>query len=208
MKSRLVFGLVAVAVAVALSGCIPSVWPFYRPQDLVTDDRLAGEWQAKPDDADPRVWKFEKGEGKDYKLTVTDKEGKNGVFAARLFKLKQELFLDLQASDCDYASTQSGWVGITMYPGHFVVRVKQLAPNLQLALSDMDWLGKYFEEHPKGIAHHMDGEEGHQHAVLTAETDELQSFVVAHLGDGELFGKPFDLARKSAAADPAAKPGK
>jgi hypothetical protein len=206
MKPRHIFGLIVVAVAVALCGCIPSVWPFYRPADIITDDRLPGEWHAKAGDADPRIWNFEKGEDKDYKLTLTDKDGKTGVFTARLFKIKQEMFLDLQAADCEYAPTQSGWVGITMYPGHFLVRVKLLAPNLQLALFDIDWLGKYLEEHPKGIAHHKDGEAEHGRTILTAETEELQSFVLAHLGDGELFAKPGEFARKS--AEPQIKPAK
>jgi hypothetical protein len=42
--------------------------------------------------------------------------------------------------------------------------------------------------------------------VLTAETRELQAFVLKHLGEGELFDKPTEMVRKTNAPPPAARP--
>jgi len=36
--------------------------------------------------------------------------------------------------------------------------------------------------------------------VITAETADLQSFVLKHLAEGELFGKPGEMIRKSGKA--------
>jgi hypothetical protein len=192
MKKKL-RNLVSFAIAaVALSACVPSVWPYFRAQDTITDDRLLGEWQAKSPEDEPGNWKFEQGDGKDYKLTVTDKDGKTGTFSAHLFKLKQEMFLDLLPTNCQYASTQADLVANSMFPGHLLARVPRLAPNLQLAFLDFDWLGKYLDEHPKAVANHKE----ENSYVLTAETEELQKFVLAHLAEGELFKNPGDLARK------------
>ena len=77
--------------------------------------------------------------------------------------------------------------------GHMVVRVPQLEPSLQLAFIDADWLQKYLEEHPESLAHRE--EKG---MVLTASTKELQEFVLKHLGEGELFQKPGEMAKKPA----------
>ena len=171
--------------AVLLSACIPSVNPFYTEKDVVFDPRLLGEWRETETKEQPEIWKFEAGEEKAYKLTTTDKEGKRGEFAARLFKLKQELFLDLVPSTCDYATNQADLVASAMFPGHLLLRVPQLGPELKLAMSDFDWLEKYLRANPKALAHHVED----KRFLLTADTRALQRFVLKHLGEGELFGK-------------------
>src|SRR5688572_26111122 len=95
------------AVAWLLSGCIPSVHPFYTDKDVVFDARLLGEWQSKDDSDDPELWKFEQGEDKSYKITVTEKKDKHGQFAARLFKLKNQHFLDITPTECELAPDQA-----------------------------------------------------------------------------------------------------
>ena len=83
MKKR---NLIAIAGAVVLfSACIPSVNPFYTSKDVVFDARLLGEWQEKGKSNEDKsdigdVWKFEKADTNAYKLTVTEKEGKQGEF--------------------------------------------------------------------------------------------------------------------------------
>ena len=78
MKTRT---LIAIAIAgVLLSACIPSVNPFYTDKDLIFDPRLLGEWQVKDSSNEPQLWKFEKGDDKTYKLSVTEKDSKRGEF--------------------------------------------------------------------------------------------------------------------------------
>ena len=83
-----------------------------------------------------------------------------------------------------------------MFPGHLLVRVSQLGPELKLAMTDFDWLSKHLKADPKTLAHHIEGER----VILTASTRDLQRFVLKHLDKGELFGEPSAMVRKSAAA--------
>lgn len=146
MKKRNLFALAAAAIL--LAACIPSVCPFYTDKDVVFDGRLLGEWQAKDNTNDPETWTFEKSTNNAYKLTVVEPQGKTGEFAAHLFKLKQEQFLDLIPTDCNYATNQADLVAFSMFPGHLLVNVRQIEPELSLAFCDFDWLEKYLAQNP------------------------------------------------------------
>jgi len=183
--------LITFAVAaLLLSGCIPSVNPFYTAKDVVFDDRLLGEWPTK-DNSEAQGWKFEKAGDDAYLLTITDEKGK-GAFNAHLFTLKQERFLDLIPADCEYATNQADLVAFSMVPGHLLVRVSQIEPELKLAFFDFDWLEKHLKANPKALAHHQEDDR----VVLTAKTRELQRFVLKHLD--ELFenDEPGVMVRK------------
>src|SRR5258708_4014012 len=104
MKTRNL--LVLLGASALLSACIPSVNPFYTPQDVVFDQRLVGYWQAKDKSEEHQRWSFEDAQDNSYKLTVTGKDGQTGQFTARLFQLKKELFLDLITTKVDYATNQ------------------------------------------------------------------------------------------------------
>ncbi len=188
MKKR--SAIVLAAVAVLLAACIPSINPFYTDKDVVFDTKLLGAWQEKEKTDEPVVWKFEEGKDKTYELTVTEKEGKQGKFEAHLFKLKQEFFLDIIATEI--GSNVSDTVTASLIPGHLLFRVPQIEPELKLAGFDFDWLDKYLKEHPKALAHHRENDR----VVLTAETADLQNFVLKHLGEDELFGKGGEMVRK------------
>lgn len=180
MKKR---NLIAFAIAALLvSACIPSVNPFYTGKDVVFDPRLVGEWQEKGNTNNPEIWKFEQSTNNMLKLTVVE-QGKTGEFAAQLFRLGREQFLDLIPTDCNYATNQADLVAFSMFPGHLLVHVPQVEPELNLAFFDFDWLEKYLKQNPKALAHHREDDR----IVLTAETRDLQKFVLKHLGTNELF---------------------
>jgi hypothetical protein len=191
--------LIAVTgLALCLPACIPSLNPFYTDKDLVFDARLTGTWREKSEAQEAEVWKFEKTEDKAYKLSMTDKEGKQGEFTAHLFKLKQDYFLDLIPNDCNYATNQTDLVAWSMFPGHLLARVPQIEPELKLAFFNFDWLCQQLTNNPSILAHHQEGDR----LVLTATTRELQRFVLKHLAEGELFNKPGEFVRQ---AKPAGK---
>src|SRR5262249_17385180 len=126
-------------------------------------------------------------------LMVTEKEGKYGEFEAHLFKLKQDYFLDIIATEI--GTNVADLTTASLIPGHLLLRVPQIEPELKLAGFDFDWLDKYLKEHPKALAHHRDDDR----FFLTAETADLQNFVLKHLVEGELFGKSGVLIRKDKA---------
>jgi hypothetical protein len=153
---------------------------------------LLGEWQTAIDSNQPAQWQFEKTEGQAYKVTVVEEKSKKGEFTAHLFKLGKEYFPDLVPSKCDYAPEQAGLVSNAVIPGHLLLRVPQIEPELKLATFDFDWLKKYLEGNPATLAHHEESDV----MVLTAGTADLQRFLLEHLGEGRLFTKADALARK------------
>jgi hypothetical protein len=186
------FGLLALFV----TACVPSLNPFYTAQDVAADPGLPGAWVDAKGGDNPDSWTFSPAEGPGnpgYTLTVTDNGGKSsGKFKAVLFKLGSERFLDLEPTQVDLADTQSGLTKSTLIPGHILARVYQIGPELRFAITNPDWFGKYLDAHPDALAHRR--EHDPDMLYLTATTPELQKFVLAHLGDDELFAKGSDAA--------------
>lgn len=188
MKKRNV--IACAALAVLLAACIPSVYPFYTDKDVVFDQRLLGEWHDTGDTNNPEIWKFAQSTNNAYNLTVVE-DGKTGEFAAHLFKLKQDEFLDLIPTDCKFADNQAGLVAVSMFPGHLLLHVSQIEPSLKVAMFNLDWLEKYLEQNPKALAYHQEA----SGVVLTADTAALQNFVLSHLGTNELFQEGGEMVR-------------
>ena len=184
-----------------LTACIPSVYPFYTEREVVFEKKVIGEWRVVNDDKQPEHWNFAHSRNSHYDLTVTDNEGKTGEFRATMFKLDDELFLDLMPTDCEYASSQNDLVSASMFPGHLLVHVSQLEPELRMSFCDFDWLGDYLEENPKALAHRR-SEHG---MVLTGTTRELQRFVIKHLKEGKLFDDYGTLKKQTYSDQPASQ---
>jgi hypothetical protein len=157
---------------------------------------LLGEWQEKDNTTTKSdVWRFEKSETNSYKLTIVEYE-KEGQFYATLFRLKNDYFLDLIPAECNYATNQVDLISVSMFPGHLLMRVSRLEPELSLSLFNVDWLDKFLKKNPKAIAHRIQGKQ----ILLTADTGELQRFVMKHLGEGELFEKSGEMIRRTGKA--------
>jgi hypothetical protein len=75
---------------------------------------------------------------------------------------------------------------MSLVPGHLLVRVYQFEPTLKLAFTDPQWLEDFLEENPDALAHHKEDDR----LVLVATTGDMQTFILAHLVDGELFEGP------------------
>src|SRR5262249_38073759 len=79
--------------ALLLTGCLAiSVYPFYSDKDVSFEPALTGQWTKTTDNKEQ--WTFEKKGEKGYQLTYTDGDKKH-VMDAHLFRLKDQLFLDL-----------------------------------------------------------------------------------------------------------------
>lgn len=184
--------LTAGLALVLLTGCVTlSIYPYYTAKDVVFDPALIGVW-ADPDktNADHDTWSFEKSDDQAYKLTITDNDKKT-EFDARLFKLKDHTFIDcLPRERPDYST-----------PCHMLLRVDHLQPTLEMHLLDYDWLGKLIEKQPKAIRHALIEKAGgkagdHDGFVLTADTAELQKFILKHIKLKEAWGDALIMKRQ------------
>jgi len=184
--------LTAGLALVVLTGCVTlSVYPYYTAKDVTFDPALLGVW-SEPDkqDADDESWTFEKLNDQAYRLVVKDKD-ETTEFEARLFKLKNNTFLDcLPAKHSDYSA-----------PCHVLLRINQVQPRLEMHLLDFEWLSNLIEKQPKAIRHTMVVEanekgDNEKSFVLTADTAELQKFVLKHLKDEAAWGKPMVMKKR------------
>jgi hypothetical protein len=177
--------------AALLAGCVTlSVYPYYTAKDVTFDPALVGVW-ADPGEtnANRESWTFEKVGEQAYRLTVTDKD-KHTEYDACLFQLKGYTFLDClprERSDC-------------LIPGHVLLRVDRLQPVLEMRLLNYDWLGKLIEKEPKAIRHVRVPGHGQkaddEMLVLTADTKELQKFVLKHLQTEVAWGDKLVMKRQ------------
>lgn len=189
--------LAIIAISVALVGCVvSSVYPYYTEKDLVFEPALVGKWSdAKPDADGKEAWVFEKGEDKDYTFNLVG-ENKTNKFSAHLFKLKDQLFLDFVPLEQheDYV------------PPHYLMKVTQIQPTLKTAIMDYEWLGKLVEKEPQAVRHMLvptePGKPDNVRLVLTADTQELQNFVLKHLDTEGAFKEATEMKRWKTSGHP------
>ena len=189
-----------VVVAIALTGCLViSVYPFYTPKDVVFESGLIGSWTNRTE-ANER-WIFAKENTNAYRLTYVSGD-KTNVMQAHLFKLKGQAFLDL------FTAEQKDGIFPPPIPSHLLMRVFELSPTLRMAPLGYEWLAGVLEKKPKVLRHHVvsgSNNKDDQGFVLTADTDELQRFVLKHLQTKEAWTNQSELRLDTAVAPPAAE---
>ena len=188
------------SLAVVLTGClVTSVYPFYTQKDLAFEPGLVGDWTNSK--ASCEHWKFEPAGENAYQLTYTS-DGKTSVMAARLFKLGSQAFLDLFTNETKDDSQPPP------IPSHFLMRADQLAPTVKLAPLNYDWLKEFLAKDPKALRHHLipdNDKKEDSRLVLTADTAELQQFILKHLKTGEAWAEGLELSRASTPINAEAK---
>src|SRR5688572_18905094 len=176
-------------IAALIGGCVPSWNALFTEKDLIFDAKLVGTFNGDDDE----TWEFAKDGDRKYKLTYADKDGK-GTFDAHLLKIQDRQFLDVQLDEKGYEGLKlNGLAKLTMVPARIFFRVDEMSGSLKLAAVNPDWLAKHLEKNPRAIAHLQKGEM----LFFTAETKDLQAFVIKHAEGEALFGGPFTLKRKS-----------
>ena len=183
-----ILGPVIVAATLLLSSCVPSVNPLYTEKDLIFDPALLGTWG---EDNGKESWTFEKSGDKKYKLLQKDERDRVAEFEVHLVKLKDQRFLDLYLIDPgaeeDWKVNQHAMFGMIVRPAHMFMKVRQIEPKLQIGYLNPDWLQEFLEKNPKALRHEKSppppkgGE--HRSIFLTAETKDLQKFILQHAGE-------------------------
>jgi len=193
MKLKLLPALLGLGL---LLGCVPSLNPLYTDKDVIFDSALVGTWSG---DDEKESWAFEKGADKSYNLTQTDSEGNTARFEAHLLQLKDYRFLDLYLIELGKESKINNYAGCALIPGHMFFKVSRIEPTLQMAVMDPDWIKDFLDKNPKAIRHQRltdPDEHKDRGIVLTAETKDLQNFVLKHIKDEKFFGEPGEFKKK------------
>lgn len=172
-------------IALFIAGCVvESVYPYYTPKDVIVDQALVGTWnKTEKAEATSEFWTFELATNQTYQLTVRS-DSETNHFDGHLFMLGGQKFLDCQPRERLAYQT----------PNHVLLRVKQIQPQLELALLDYEWLTGLVGKNPKTIRHIVVPKESGSGAddgllTLTADTAELQKFIRKHLNNTDAWGE-------------------
>ena len=159
-------------LAMFLAGCLPSLHPLYNDETLIFKEELVGKWMGEDGD----LWQFTRAGEKEYELRIRDDEEELGRFSAHLIELEGLMFLDL-FPDNEPLEDLSDFYKIHILPVHTFMKVNQINPNLQLRLVDYEKMEDILKNDPNVIKH----ETVDDRIVLTANTEELQDFVIKHI---------------------------
>jgi len=177
---------------IGLTGCVvSSVYPYYTAKDVGFDLALLGTW-SDPEETNVarETWTFEKIGSQTYQLTTRD-DSETNTFDVHLFTLRGQKFLDCLPRE-RHAYTA---------PTHVLLRVKSIQPRLEMDLLDYEWLGNLVEANPKAIRHvsipgAAGGSKRDALLTLTAETIELQKFILKHLKTEAAWGDPMIMKKQ------------
>jgi hypothetical protein len=210
-QSTIILGLALIAAAV--TGCVvTSIYPFYRTKDVTFDPALMGKWIAENETNSATAseywlfesnnsqtlklltinggdWRFETNNSHMMKLTTISGDTTN-AYDAVLFNLGGAKFLDCLIRERHEMHT----------PGHILLRVESLAPELKVSPLDYGWLKELVADKPSTLRHILvPGEAGAESSgenlVLTADTAELQKFIRKHLKTEEAWSSPIVMKR-------------
>ena len=178
---------IAAAMALLwLVGCIPTtLHPPYTEKDLVYEAALVGAW-VEDDDTDTVT--FRKSGPHEYTMTITDDDIEI-EFSAHLFKIDDNLFLDLFPESDNLKLT--GFLKEHIAATHSFYRVEQIEPTFKLSGLSEDWLRDYLEANPEVIGHTATD----YHVILTAPTADLQAFVRKHIDTKGAFSEETEFRK-------------
>jgi hypothetical protein len=162
---------VALAALLLVAGCMASLNPVFRDEDLVFDPAMLGVW-TQPDSSD--TWELSPGNGKSYWLVYTDKDGRESRFVARLANIDGTRFLDLFPEDM--SPDANPFYKLHLTPIHTIYLVRNIDNGVELGAMDNDWLQKYLADHPDAIEHAT----FNGNKLITAPTDDVRAFVLKH----------------------------
>ena len=176
----------AISLLLLLAGCVRSLQPLYTEQDLIFEKNLIGCWSEK---GSIETWCFSKQGEKAYQLVYTQ-DRRSGVFDVHLFRLEEQLFMDLLPRQQELK--ENDLYKFHLVPVHTFAHVKQIGPTLQMRFPDPEWFRKFVERNPETLRH----EKVEREIIVTATTKEMQTFWLKHVDTEGAFKDFSNMERK------------
>lgn len=167
-------------------GCVPSLNPLYNQKDLVFKKDLIGTWVESKS---KETWTFKQKSELEFWLYHSEND-EVAVFEAHLVKLKEMLFLNLypgELKSSNYLYTNH------LYPVHSFSLIRISKDQLVIKILDPTWLEESISNQSVEISHVKSADET---ILLTAQTDELQQFVLDYAQHSAAFKDSLILYRK------------
>lgn len=156
-------------------GCyVPSLHPLYTKQDLLFNPNLLGQWIDCKNEKSQ--WIFSQKEEKSYTLRIIQDDKRTFALIVHLLKVGDTYYLDLFPDTDD--ATNDSFILKSMLPIHTFIRIRQMAPTLEMDMMNSQWITHFLTANPKAIKHEVMrfGEKEDPLVVLTAWPKEIQAF--------------------------------
>lgn len=170
-------------------GCfVASVSPFYSSKEVIYDPSLIGKWnQINPDSSLEQTngpIEFRALGKSAYLMGIKLGGDKPDWFESHLFEIQGKKFLD---QSLFFVTNRC--FGFGFIPEHYVCAVINQTNTLELAWLRQDWLEQLLAKNPNAIRHTTirDSPDSKGRIVLTAETEELQRFILEYSNDTNAF---------------------
>jgi hypothetical protein len=179
--------LAAAGISILLMGCpARSLFPLFTNDDTVFNPILIGTWV---DHKNGDTFSFQKSGEKNYQVILREQMGKGKVnseaYTVLLGQIDKFWFID------SYPTVKNGSAHHSV-SAHILSRIWIDQDTLRMASLEDDWLKAMIDADKIDIAHVRRGDD----IILTATTDELQTFAAIFAEDNNAFPNQGVLVRK------------
>lgn len=124
-----------------------------------------------------------------YKAVYCESKNDTSYFEVHLFKLRGNYYLDFLPEIDNNIGDK--WASIHFIPTHSIARLEFVGDqNLCFFWYDQDWLSTLFEQNRVRISHELiNPSSNSEQYILTAETEELQKFIMKFGSEIDVFEK-------------------
>jgi hypothetical protein len=126
-----------------------------------------------------------------YKIAYTDEKGIVGNFGGVLGKINDTMFLNILPTKSNF--TANNLYMFHLLPVHTFIRIEQIEPTLKMRMMETDKFEDAVKENPGMVKHETLKYQGR--IILTASTEELQTFMKKNAKDNKLFGDVMEWER-------------
>lgn len=173
-----------------VTGCLQtSLYPLVRPADSIFDERLVGKWTCGSEawSITPETEDLDGVPFRHYKVEIA-KGDKVGTLQAWVGRLGNTPFINFFPDD----PAPSALLGRHFVPTHTFGRFRVSPDTVLLDMLESDWIAEAAKDGRISLGVKGWEEDGW---LLTAPTEKLQAFALAHANDDDAFGAHIQLDR-------------
>ncbi len=174
IPARIRVSIVVSLCACLMAGCLPSLHPLYTEDVGVFREELLGRWRWLFADHQGMDMNIESIEGKAHRITVPQGDEEDLVYVAHLIELGGQLYLE-----CQLQFDEDDLVQFNVLPLHQIMRIRFDNDRLITETHNEPWLEDYLSQHPDELDHLQINDR----LLITAHTEQLQQFFIAHADD-------------------------
>jgi len=209
MKKPVILGCFILFVCGVLSGCYPvkSLHPLYTEKELIFETKLLGTWMGSMGGEKDKtvILNFAEGQNKSYNLLYIS-EGNTCGLTANLVQLGKYRFLDIAlnaestSADKDkFRSFNQGYFAHIIYMHSFSKFIME-GESLSLEMLSHDFVKEKIEKNLIKLKNEVYKEAGEKEYIITANTAELQEFLIDYTdkygSEGPAFFPKFELKKQ------------